>query len=152
MTAELTTSDRWGRRVVLAVLAFEALGAFIGGPMLAAAPDGRLMKIPVAELNGAFSDFLIPGLILTALGALNAVAFFVLLRRRPCSWLWVGLALVGFAIWFVVELAVVGAKSWAQAAWGLPVLVGLIAAWPLARERLHRSQPPVGGTHGPLAA
>lgn len=137
---------------MLAVLAFEALGSFIGGPMLAAAPDGRLMKIPVTELNGVFSSFLIPGLILTALGVLNAVAFFALLRRKASAWLWVGLALVGFAIWFAVELAVVGAKSWAQAVWGLPVLVGLIAAWPLARERLHRTPPPVGGAHGPLAA
>jgi hypothetical protein len=127
-------------------LAFEALGAAIGGPALMAAPDGSLMKIPVSELEGVFADFFIPGLLLTALGALNAVAFFALLRRRASSWLWVGLALGGFLIWFVVELAICGAESWAQAAWGLPVPIGIIAAWPLVMERLRRSQTPPKGS------
>src|SRR5581483_10150914 len=93
------------RRALLAVLAFEALGAFVGGPLLIAGPDGHFMKIPVTDLAGVFPDFLIPGVILTALGALNAAAFFVVLRRMPSAWLWAGLALGGFFIWFVVELA-----------------------------------------------
>jgi len=121
------------RRTVLAVLAFEAAGAFVGGPMLFLAPDGSMMKIPVAELRGFFPDFFVPGLILTALGVLNAVGFIALLRRSRFAWLWVGLALGGFFVWFAVELAVVGAKSWAQAAWGIPVLIGLGASWPLVR-------------------
>jgi len=128
----------WAWRTVLSVLAFEAIGSFIGGPLLIAAPDGRLMSIPVAELQGLFPDFLVPGLLLTALGILNTVAFFVLLRRQPSAWLWVGLALGGFLIWFIVELSVMGAKSWAQAMWGLPILIGLATAWPLALERLKR--------------
>lgn len=126
------------RGVLLGILAFEALGAFVGGPALVAAPDGRLMKIPVTELHGVFPDFLVPGLLLTGLGVLNAVAFFMLLRRKASAWLWVGLSLGGFLVWFVVELAVCGAKSWAQAAWGLPVPVGIVLAWPLLQERLHR--------------
>jgi hypothetical protein len=144
MTVEMTRSGRWARRAVLTVLAFEALGAFIGGPLLVAAPDGHFMNIPVTDLRGLFPDFLIPGLILTALGALNAAAFFVLLRRMASAWLWVGLALGGFCIWFIVELAVCGAQSWAQAAWGVPVVFGLVAAWPLVTERLHRAPRPPG--------
>jgi hypothetical protein len=128
----------WARRILLAVLAFEALGSFIGGPLLVAAPDGRLMKIPVSDMRGLFPDFLIPGIILSLLGVLNAVAFVLLLRRRASAWLWVGLSLGGFLIWFVVELSVMGAKSWAQAVWGIPVLIGLAAAWPLAEERVRR--------------
>jgi hypothetical protein len=128
------------RRVLLAILAWEAVGALLGGPLLFAAPDGRLMKIPVEELRGAFPDFFIPGLLLTALGALNAVAFFVLLRRRRSAWLWVGLALGGFAVWFIVELLIVGAKSWAQAAWGVPVPFAIALAWPLLLERIARGR------------
>ena len=126
-----TKLSRW---VVLSVLAFEAVGALIGGPALVAAPDGRLMKIPLEDLGGTFPDFLIPGLLLTALGVLNAVAFGVLLRRLPSAWLWVGLALGGFLVWFIVELALVGAKSWAQAAWGIPVPIGIAAALPMLLE------------------
>jgi hypothetical protein len=130
----------WARRVVLFVLAFEALGSFIGGPMLIAAPDGGLMHIPVEEMHGLFPHFLVPGMLLTALGVLNGVAFFVLLRWRPSAWLWVGLALGGFLVWFAVELSVMGAKSWAQAVWGIPVPVGIIAGWPLVAARLRRRQ------------
>lgn len=138
--SEIRAPEGWARRTLLAILAFEALGSFIGGPLLVAAPDGRLMQMPVQDLQGVFPDFLIPGLLLTFLGVLNAVAFFAFLRRRPSAWLWVGLALGGFLVWFVVELAIVGAKSWAQAAWGVPVPVGLVLALPLAMERLRRSR------------
>jgi hypothetical protein len=123
---------------LLAVLAFEAIGGFLGGPLLIAAPDGHLMQMPVAILDGVFADFLVPGLLLTSLAALNAAAFIVVLRRKPSAWLWAGLALGGFLVWFLVELLVVGAKTWAQAVWGVPVLVGVAAALPLAREGLQR--------------
>jgi hypothetical protein len=125
---------RWSRRILLAVLAFEAIGALVGGPLLVASPDGRLMEMPVAAMHGVFADFLVPGILLTLLGLLNAAAFFVLLLRRPSGWLWAALALGGFLIWFLVELAVVGAKVWAQAAWGIPVVVGIIAMLPEARR------------------
>lgn len=136
--SELSTGHGWRRKGLLAILLFEALGAFIGGPALVAAPDGRFMQIPVEELQGAFPDFLIPGLLLTFLGALNFVAFYALLRRRQSAWLWVGLAMGGFLVWFVVEVAIMGVKSWAQVAWGLPVPIGLVLALPLLFERLGR--------------
>jgi hypothetical protein len=128
MVPETKILSRWSRRVLLAVLAFEGVGGLIGGPALVAAPDGRLMKMPVEILGGAFPDFLVPGLLLTLLGLLNVAAYVVVLRQMPAAWLWAGLALGGFAVWFIVELAIVGAAHWAQAVWGLPVLVGIIAA------------------------
>lgn len=133
-----TLLAKWRRRALLIILAFEAVGSFIGGPALIAGPDGRYMQIPVEELHGAFADFLVPGLLLTSLGVLNAVAYTVLLRQQPSAWLWVGLALVGFLIWFVVELSICGAKSWAQVAWGAPIPVGIVLALPLLFERLGR--------------
>jgi hypothetical protein len=136
---QLRASSGWARAALLAILAFEALGSFVGGPMLVASPDGALMRIPVSDLQGTFPDFFIPGLILTALGALNAIAFLALLRRKPSAWLWLGLALGGFFIWFAVELSICGLKSWAQVAWGLPVPIGILFALPLAAERLRRA-------------
>jgi hypothetical protein len=119
----MNTMTKLSRWVVLSVLLFEAAGALVGGPALVASPDGAFMKIPVADLQGV----------------LNAAAFAALLRRLPSAWLWVGLALGGFLVWFIVELALVGAKSWAQAAWGIPVLIGLAAALPLEKEHFSPS-------------
>jgi hypothetical protein len=136
----LRTQGAGARAALLAILAFEALGALLGGQLLVLAPDGAWMKIPLSDLHGAFPDFFIPGAILTALGALNAIAFFALLRRKPSAWLWVGLALGGFVVWFAVELAICGFQSWAQAAWGVPVPIGVLLALPLAAERLRRAR------------
>src|ERR1700739_2568788 len=88
---------RWQRVSLLAVLCYEALGCLLGGVLLVAAPDGRLMQMPVSLMHGAFPDFLVPGMILFLLGILNAVAFLSVLRRRPYGWLWTGIALGGLA-------------------------------------------------------
>jgi hypothetical protein len=135
--AGLGSPTGWARRALLAILAFEAAGALIGGPLLVAAPNGRLMQIPIGDLHGTFADFLIPGVLLSGLGILNAIAFIALWRQKVSAWLWVGLALGGFLIWFVVELAITGFQNWAQAAWGLPVPVGIILALPMESARLH---------------
>jgi len=128
-THEAATSSSWARRVVLGVLAFEGLGALLGGPLLVAAPDGSLMKMPTEILQETFSDFLVPGLLLTGLGVLNVAAFVVVLLRRPSSLLWTCLALGGFFVWFAVEFSIVGYGHVAQLIWGVPVLIGGGAAW-----------------------
>ena len=52
----------WQRIIVLTVLGYEGLGALLGGGLLAAAPDGRLMNMPVEIMRGFFPDYFIPGL------------------------------------------------------------------------------------------
>jgi len=116
---------------MLTILAFEGLGALLGGPLLMAAPDGHVMDMPTEILGGTFPDFLVPGVLLTALGLLNVAAFFVVLLRRPNQRLWAQLAMAGFLVWFAVEFAVVGYGNPAQIIWGVPVLIGGLAAWRL---------------------
>jgi len=122
---------RWERNSLLVVLGYEGLGALAGGGLLIARPDGRLMDMPVAIMHGAFADFLIPGMILFALGVLNVVAFAAVLRRRRAAWLAAALATCGMIVWFLVEIAVLRQLHWLHAMWGLPVLLGGIAAIPL---------------------
>lgn len=122
---------RWQRNTLLAVLGYEGLGALAGGGLLIARPDGRLMDMPVAIMHGAFADFLIPGMILFALGVLNVVAFAAVLRRRRAAWLAAALATGGMIVWFLVEIAVLRQLHWLHAMWGLPVLLGGVAAIPL---------------------
>jgi uncharacterized protein len=121
----------WQRIILLIVLGYEGTGALLGGILLAAAPDGRLMDMSVAIMRGVFPDFRIPGSILIGFGILNAVAFFAVWRRTRTDWLMAGLALGGLAAWFTVEIAILRQVHWLQAMWGLPVLVGGLVALPL---------------------
>jgi hypothetical protein len=122
---------RWQRVILLTVLGYEGLGSLVGGSCLVATPDGRSMKMPVSLMHGTFSDFLIPGVILFALGVLNVAAFVAVLRRRRHDWIAAGLALGGLAIWFFVEIAILRELHWLHVMWGFPVILGLVAAVPL---------------------
>jgi CAAX protease family protein len=121
----------WQRVIVLTVLAYEGIGALLGGGLFVAAPDGRLMDIPVGVMHGFFPDFTYPGLILIALGMLNCAAFVAVWRRVRTDWLFAGLGLCGLVVWFMVEIAVLHELHWLHAMWGLPVVLGAAMALPL---------------------
>lgn len=133
--ATATTHSGWSRIVLLSVLGYEAAGAVLGGVLLIVAPDGRLMDMPTDIMRGFFSDFRIPGMILLGLGILNAFAFFSVLQKTPHDWIMAGLALGGFIIWFVVEIIILQELHWLHLMWGLPVMLGSIAAIPLMVRR-----------------
>ena len=127
--------SKWQRIVLLVILAYEGSGALLGGTLLVAAPDGRFMKMPVDIMHGAFPDFLVPGVILFALGFLNIAAFAAVLRRTRSDWFMTALALGGLIIWFWVEIAILQGVHWLHAMWGLPVLLGVVVAIPLLPNR-----------------
>lgn len=122
---------KWQRVTLLGVLGYEAAGSLLGGSFLVAAPDGRLMKMPIDIMHGAFPDFLIPGIILFGLGVLNATAFVAVLRKSRLDWFMACLALGGLVIWFWVEIAILLDLHWLHLMWGLPVLLGGVVAIPL---------------------
>ena len=132
---EITLQPMWQRVILLTVLAYEGAGGILGGILLIAAPDGRLMDMPVSIMHDAFSDFLIPGIILLGLGMLNAFAFYWVLRRFPADWFVGGLALGGFVIWFEVEIIILRELHWLHLMWGLPVLLGWLVLIPLIASR-----------------
>lgn len=133
----------WQHIILLSIFGYERAGALLGGGLLVAAPDGRLMDMPVDIMQGVFSSFLIPGLILISLGILASMAFVAVLRRIRTDWLLTCLALGGLAIWFTVEIIILQDVHWLHAMWGLPVLVGCLLALPFVSSRqviLHRSK------------
>lgn len=124
------------RITLLTVLGYEALGCLTGGVLLVAAPDGRYMDMPVDIMNGVFSNFLIPGIILFGLGILGSFAFFSVLKKKPDDWFLAGLTLGGLLIWFIVEIIILQELHWLHLMWGLPVLLGWTVAIPLIVLRM----------------
>ena len=121
----------WQRITLLSVLGYETAGALSGGILLALAPDGRLMDMPVEIMHGFFKSFLIPGFMLTGLGILNAAAFITVLLKNRNGWIFASLALGGLFIWFTVEIIILREFHWLHAMWGLPVVVGIMVTIPL---------------------
>lgn len=134
-----THQSKLQRIILLFVLAYEGLGGLLGGSLLVLAPDGRFMDMPVSIMHGFFPDFFIPGLILTTMGVLTTFAFLEVWRRGRNDWLMAGLSLIGFTIWFIVEIAILRELHWLHIMWGAPVLVGIWAALPLIPRRYHLS-------------
>ena len=133
--------SRWQRITLLSVLGYETAGALAGGILLALAPDGRLMDMPVEIMHGFFKNFLIPGFMLIGLGILNAAAFITVLLKNRNGWILSSLALGGLFIWFTVEIIILQEFHWLHAMWGIPVIVGIMVALPLIishRSELHR--------------
>jgi hypothetical protein len=64
------------------------LGAFVSGGLLVLAPDGSLMQMPLSMLKySPFSNFLIPGIILSTLLGVYPLAVTYSLWRKP-AWRW----------------------------------------------------------------
>lgn len=122
---------------LLAALLFLGATATVGGALLLAAPDGRLLGLPTTVLAGSpFADFLVPGLALFGvLGVGSLVVSYGLFAAR--WWAWPGAVAVGLAVgvWFTVQARVLGWGHWLQ--WFyllLGVAVLLLAATDAVRQ------------------
>jgi predicted CoA-binding protein len=135
--------QRWQRIILLTVLACEGLGALAGSSLLVSRPDGHYMNMSVGIMHGTFEDFLIPGLILFALGLLNVAAFVAVLRRSRAAWIAAGLALGGLAVWFFVEILILRELHWLHVIWGLPVIVGLLTRIHCGKDGASISRPAI---------
>ena len=119
------------RNILLYILGLEGIGGISGGLLLLIAPDGSLLQMPVGVMHGIFPNFLIPGLLLTGLGIITLSAFMAVFKRNSKAWLLSGLSLVGYTIWFIVEIIVLQQINWLHIVSGFPVLIGIWAALPL---------------------
>jgi hypothetical protein len=139
-------------RLLVALMAFQAVSALGGGAAMLLAPRGAVL--PIELLAGSpFETFVIPGLLLFGvLGVLPAIATWALLarprweamepleRRFGAHWSWpfagaLGIALV---IFIVVEVALIDGH-WLQGLYG-GVGLAIVAAtlWPDTRRHLRR--------------
>ena len=129
-------SGRWLRGALLVLSAFVAVNALVAGPLLAAAPDGHLLGLPQEDLEGSpFATFLVPGLLLTGIGAAHAAAFALQLRRRPRAWFWTGFAAGALVVWIGVQLFIIQPSFLQPLLFAIGAAEGLLA---LAQWRASR--------------
>ena len=98
------------RTLLVAVEAFVGVAAVVGGTLLAAAPDGRLLGAATSVLTGTpFADYLVPGIMLAVfVGAGGVSAAVLTLRRTPYARRYAALYAAGVIVFEAVEYALIG--------------------------------------------
>jgi hypothetical protein len=130
--------NRAGRTTV-GLLALLGLMALAGGIALVARPDGSVMHLPTAYLDGSpFPDFLVPGLILGSLFGVGSLAVAAISLRtwRIAPFLAFALG-CGQMIWITVELAIIREVSFLHPlCFGIGLAIAVFSArwgWPTYR-------------------
>lgn len=99
----------WRRWALIAILALVSLNAIVAGYGLVTEPSGSALGIPQDWLaESPFDDYLIPGMILLALGVLYGFAAVQELRRARSAWFWAGLSGGAMIVWIAVQVAMMG--------------------------------------------
>jgi hypothetical protein len=115
-------------RIVILLQILLGIGALAGGIGLAAAPDGRVLHMPLSMLgHSPFHDFLVPGLILAVFLGVYPLAVAYGLSKRPewrwpnvlnpfkqVHWSWAGSLASGviLLVWIIVEVIMLRSAAW----------------------------------------
>ena len=104
------------RILSIVLLAFNGIGALIGGLLLIADPTGWKLRLPLRLLqHSPFDNYLIPGIILfvvIGLGSLSVSALVIMRVRNSASWV----ILSGFtlAVWISIQILMIREVSTLQ--------------------------------------
>jgi hypothetical protein len=112
------------------LVSFIALTATLSGLIMMSNPDGSILKIPLSLLSETpFKDFLLPGLLLTALvGVINLIAVYYNILRHPLRYNWAMAG--GFMIsgWITAQMILINAAHWLHFIYlGIGILIILLA-------------------------
>jgi hypothetical protein len=124
---------RW---ILFALLLFNGLTAVVAGVMLAYAPDGSLLEMPLAWLDHSpFHSYRIPGLILfSVIGLGSLVAAALVWRPQRHTGRFAQVAGSALIIWIVVQMIMLRTIMPIQITF---LLVGIAIVWLAERLRRH---------------
>ncbi|MBL7745279.1 MAG: hypothetical protein JNN00_17525 [Chitinophagaceae bacterium] len=121
------------RSLLFILVAFIGATATVSGLLMIAEPGGRILNLPLSLLDTTpFTDFLIPGILLTLLvGVINLLAVFFNLQRHPSRYNWAMVGGIMITGWIIVQMILIQAAHWLHFIYlGIGILIILIA-WQL---------------------
>ena len=116
-------------KVVLFILIlFIAAVSTLPGILMLIDPTGGILRLPLSLLSGTqFKNFLVPGIFLSMVGAVNLVALFYNIQEHPKSYNW---AIAGgflVSIWIIIQMILIAVLYWLQFIYlGVGLLIILI--------------------------
>lgn len=122
------TLAHMARWALFILLLFNGLTAVVAGIMLAYAPDGSLLEMPLAWLDHSpFRSYRIPGLLLlSVIGLGSLVAATVVWQRRRHTGRFAQVAGMALVIWIVVQMIMLRSVLPIQVTF---LLVGVAIVW-----------------------
>lgn len=121
---------RW---LLFLLLAFTALTASISGLLLMSYPDGSLLQLSTALLNGTpFHSFLVPGVILAVIvGGTNLVAAVFNILSHPFRYSWAMASSIVLIGWILVQMLLINTLHWLQFVYLFIAIMMLLLTWQL---------------------
>lgn len=119
-------------KIFLFVLSgFIGLSAILSGMLMVLHPDGSLINLSIALLEGTpFKDFQVPGLLLAFLvGGINCMALLYNIQKHPKRFNWAIAGGIIVCLWIIVQMMLIHSVYWLHfvylAAGILVILTGL---------------------------
>lgn len=110
---------------------FIGLSAVLSGVFMVLYPDGSLINLSIALLEGTpFKDFQVPGLLLaTVVGGVNLLALLYHIQKHPARFSWAIAGGIVTCLWIIVQMMLIHSIYWLHfvylAAGVLVILTGL---------------------------
>lgn len=118
------------KTLLFILVSFIAVTSTLSGLLMISKPDGSILNLPLSLLEGTvFKNFLLPGILLTALvGGVNLLAVFYNLQRHPNRYNWAMAGGIMISGWIIVQMILIHAAHWLHFIYlGLGLLIILIA-------------------------
>ena len=118
------------RSLLFILVSFIAVTSTLSGLLMISNPDGGVLNLPLSLLDGTpFNDFLIPGILLTAVvGFVNLLAVFFNLQRHPNRYNWAIAGGMMISGWIITQMILIQTIHWLHFIYlGVGMLIILIS-------------------------
>ena len=118
------------KTILLILLLFVGVTAFVSGIIIIYQPDGSIMNLQLSVLNGTpFNNFLVPGIVLTIFaGVTNLLAAYFNFKKHAARYNWAIAAGAMIGGWIIVQMLLINYFHWLQFLYlGTGIVIVLIA-------------------------